>query len=115
MLKNQEQRRKQSIGLPSDSDSEEDDYYHFHHYIPRKRRKTIVEEDPEKRRCDPNEYFEENSIVRVHREGSHKYGGDGTVVATYLDEDGERRYKIRYIIHNYTEDYIHQKYVSAFE
>jgi len=51
--------------------------------------------------------------VEVEAEGSHMFGGIAKVLSSYIDGDGDRLYKVKYIIDGNTEDGIPAKFVKA--
>lgn len=83
-------------------DESEDDGYHSESSLEakfvrrKKRRRTSA--DPPPQSCDPNRVIPNKTVVEVHREGSHLYGGMGHIVDSALDEDGDLYYTVKYIV-----------------
>ena len=100
---------------PSDDDDDDDDGYHSESSLEtkfvRKKKRQRTSEDPRPTNTDPNQVFEKGTVVDVDREGSHLYGGMGHVVDSYVDEDGDRCYTVKYIVEGYTEGNIPANYV----
>jgi len=61
----------------------------------------------------PGQVFTKNQVVEVEAEGSHMFGGIAKVLSSYIDGDGDRLYKVKYIIDGNTEDGIPAKFVKA--
>ena len=75
-----------------------------------KRRRKPIELPPQN--DDPNYVIPKGTFVEVDREGSNLYGGMGKVVDSFLDEDGDRYYSIKYVIEGYLDKPIYPEYIN---